>query len=177
MKSPKALVLFMLMGLLSLLGSTILFSSGAQAQDDLDDGYSQPAVVSAPAGRKMLHLFSTDFPPNGMAQYPSPPAKETRFWQLLDREMARTADLTLTDNVEQADYRIELRCGGVLNCSKLLVDVKTPDRIVLTSFKLKNYSSFWGLGAPRLEQVAHDLSQTLEQRIKLLDQGGYGHTD
>lgn len=148
----------------------------AYAQD-ADDPYSQPAVASTPAGRKMLYLFSTDFPPNGVAQYPTPPSKETRFWQLLDREIGRTSDLTLTDNVSDADYRVELRCGGVFNCSKLLVDVKSPDRIVLTSFKLKNFATFFGLGVPRLEQVARDLSVTLDQRIKLLEQGGYGHTD
>lgn len=155
---------------------TALLSGLAQAQD-ADDPYSQPAVTSTPAGRKMLYLFSTDFPPNRVAQYPTPPAKETRFWQLLDREMGRTSDLSLTENALEADYRVELRCGGVFNCSKLLVDVKSQDRIVLTSFKLKHFSTFRGLGVPRLEQVAHELSQTLDQRIKLLEQGGYGHTD
>lgn len=173
----KRQTIFSLMALLAFpLVVASLLPVVAQAQDD-DDLYSQPAVVSTPAGRKMLYLFSTDFPPNGVAQYPTPPSKETRFWQLLDREIGRTSDLTLTDDVSQADYRVELRCGGVLNCSKLLVDVKTPDRIVLTSFKLKNFSPFLGLGVPRLEQVAHELSVTLDQRIKLLDQGGYGHTD
>jgi hypothetical protein len=156
--------------------ATALLSGIAQAQD-ADEPYSQPAVVSSPVGRKMLYLFSTDFPPNTVAQYPTPPAKETRFWQLLDREIGRTSDLSLTENALEADYRVELRCGGVFNCSKLLVDVKSPDRIVLTSFKLKNFASFLGLGAPRLEQVARELSRTLDQRIQLLEQGGYGHTD
>jgi hypothetical protein len=147
----------------------------AQAQD-VDDDYSTPAVTTS-VNRKMLHLFSSDFPPNPLAQYPTPPVQETRFWQLLDKEMAATPDLTLTDNLEDADYRIELRCGGIFQCSRLLVDVKNPDRIVLTSFKLEKFAPFWGLGKPRLEQVARDLSQTLQTRIQLLDKGGFGHTE
>ncbi|WP_373531882.1 hypothetical protein [Vampirovibrio sp.] len=148
----------------------------AQAQDADTEDYATPAV-SNQMGRKMLHLFSSDFPPNMVGQYPTPPVKETLFWQLLDKEMAATSDLTLTDNLENADYRIELRCGGMFHCSKLLVDVKNPDRIVLTSFKLEKFAPLFGLGAPRLGQVARDLSRTLDERIQLLDKGGYGHTD
>lgn len=131
----------------------------------------------AASGRKMLYLFSTDFPPNPVVQYPSPPVSETKFWQLLDREMGLTEDLSLTTNLEEADYRVELRCGGVFNCSKLNVDVKSPQRDVLTSFSIKNFAPYKGLGAPKLELVAHELTQKLDERLKLLDKGGYGHTD
>lgn len=174
MKQGHKVLPISLLGLCLLAGS--LMPLAAQGQD-ADDDYGQPAVSSSTTGRKMLHLFSADFPPNPLSQYPSPPAKETRFWQLLDKEMAATPDLTLTESLEDADYRIELRCGGILNCSKLLVDVKDPNRTVLTSFTLKKVSNLGGLGSPRLEQVAHELAQTLDERIKLLDQGGYGHTD
>lgn len=165
---------------ITLVGLCLAFSGltplASHAQD-ADEDYETPAVTAPVKERKLLHLFSTDFPPNLASQYPTPAAKETLFWQLLDREMAATSDLSLTDNLEDADYRIELRCGGVLNCSKLLVSVKSPDRIVLTSFTLKKFAPLWGLGAPRLNQVAHELTQTLHERINLLDQGGYGHTD
>jgi hypothetical protein len=165
----------------SLLGFSLMLGAlipvMAQAQDTEGDDYSTPAVSTPSTCRKMLHLFSSDFPPNPLGQYPTPPVQETRFWQLLDKEMAATTDLTLTDNLEDADYRIELRCGGIFHCSKLLVDVKNPDRIVLTSFKLEKFAPFRGLGNPRLEQVARDLSRTLQKRIELLDKGGFGHTD
>lgn len=167
---------------ITLVGLCLAFSGlmplAAQGQDaDEDYDYETPAVTTPVKERKLLHLFSTDFPPNMVSQYPTPAVKETRFWQLLDREMAATSDLSLTENMEYADYRVELRCGGVFNCSKLLVSVKNPERIVLTSFTLKNFAPFWGLGAPRLNQVARDLTQTLDERINLLDQGGYGDTD
>lgn len=162
-----------LVTLLLLLGS--LAPMVARAQDA--DTYSAQDESASASSRKMLYLFTTDFPPNPVAQYPTPPTKETRFWQLLDKEMAATPDLTLTENLEEADYRVELRCGGVFNCSKLLVDVKDPKRTVLTSFTLKHYSPFLGLGAPNLPLVARQLSQKLDERIKLLSEGGYGHTD
>lgn len=174
MKNWQKTLPITLVGLCLVAGGLLPLS--AQGQDAEVEDYSTPAVTTH-AGRKMLHLFSTDFPPNVVAQYPTPPVKETRFWQLLDKEMAATPDLTLTDNLEDADYRIELRCGGVFNCSKLLVDVKNPDRIVLTSFKLEKFSPLFGLGAPRLDQVARDLTRTLHERINLLDEGGYGHTN
>ena len=128
-------------------------------------------------GRKMLYLFSTDFPPNPVVQYPTPPVSETKFWQLLDKEMSATEDLTLTENLEEADYRVELRCGGIFNCSKLVVDVKDPQRDVLASFSIKNFAAHHGIGAPNLQIVAQQLTQKLDERIKLLAEGGYGHTD
>jgi hypothetical protein len=136
--------------------------------------YSQEA--GSTAGRKMIYLFSADFPPNALTQYPMPPARETRFWQLLDKDMATTTDLTLTENPEDADYRVELRCGGVFNCSKLIVDVKDPNRTVLTSFTIKNFAYLY-VGAPNLDIVAQRLTSTLDTRLKLLEKGGYGHTD
>lgn len=131
----------------------------------------------ATAGRKMLYLFSTDFPPNPVVQYPTPPVSETKFWQLLDKEMGTTEDLMLTDNMEDADYRIELRCGGIFHCSKLIVDVKDPQRDELASFTIKNFAAYKGLGSPKLEVVARQLTLKLDERLKLLNEGGYGHTD
>ena len=155
--------------MLGLLGSNLL---PAVAQETMD------AVEHGDMGaRKMIHLFSADFPPNPLAKYPAPPVKETRIWQLLDREMATTDNLILTENLEDADYRVELRCGGVFSCSKLLVDVKSPDRVLLTSFSIKHIAPFFGLGAPKLPFVAQQLSVKLDEHLKLLDQGGYGHLE
>jgi hypothetical protein len=128
-------------------------------------------------GRKHIYLFSTDFPSDPLAQYPSPPAEETQFWRLLDKDMAATNALSLTADPAQADYRVELRCGGIFRCSRLRVDVKTPQRQMLTSFSLKNVNNFWGLGAARLDQVSRELSLRLDEHIRALPQGGQGHSD
>lgn len=138
-----------------------------------------PAVLhdSGTMARKRLYFFSTDFPPSLVGQYPSPPTEETRFWQLLDKEMATTDDLRLTADPAEADYRIELRCTGVLNCSRLLVDIKSPTRDVLASFSLRKINRFGAFGAPNLDLVSKELTTRLDERLKLLPQGGYGHLD
>lgn len=123
--------------------------------------------------RKMIYLFSADFPQNTLAQYPTPPIQETKFWQLLDHDMSGTQDLTLTENLEDADYQIELRCGGVINCSKLVVDIKDSKRTLLNTFTLSTYS-FFGLTRPNLVSVSQDLTQKLDEHLKQLAQGGYG---
>jgi hypothetical protein len=129
------------------------------------------------AGRKMLHLFSLDFPSDLIVHYPSPAIQETRFWQLMDREMQATDDLTLTENVEKADYRVELRCAGVFSCSALAVDIKDPNRNVLSSFTLKHIAPYWGLGKADLDKVSRQLTIRLDEQIRLLDQGGYGYSE
>src|SRR5690606_19443754 len=52
--------------------------------------------------RKMIYLFSPDFPPAPRVRHPLPPDQVTRFWQLLDKEMKETASLGLTENLEEA---------------------------------------------------------------------------
>lgn len=128
-------------------------------------------------GRKMLYLFSFDFPQDVLVQYPSPPVQETRFWQLLDHEMQATPDLTLTENMEKADYRVEIRCGGALNCSHLDVNVKDSKRNFLTSFEIKRIDLAFGLWKPNLAKVARELTIRLDEHLRLLDQGGYGYSE
>ncbi|HEY9685943.1 MAG TPA: hypothetical protein V6C52_03105 [Coleofasciculaceae cyanobacterium] len=129
--------------------------------------------------RTMLYLFSTEFPPNAVIQNPIPPIQETRFWQLLDKEMQATNALALTQNLEEADYRVELRCSGIASCSRLTVDIKNMDRDVLASFTMKDLLPLHGLlgGKHRLHEVAHELTTRVDERLKLLQQGGYGHTE
>lgn len=134
-----------------------------------------PAFAQDFDGRKSVHLFSLNFPPDQIAQYPIPPMQETRFWQLLDREMQATDHLTLTESLEEADYRVELNCSGIFNCSELAVDIKDAQRNLLTSFTLKHIAPFWGLGKPNLDKISRQLAIRLDERIKQLGQGGYGY--
>jgi hypothetical protein len=135
--------------------------------------HSQEATDS----RKMIYMFSAEFPPNVMAQYPRPPIQETKFWQLLDKEISASSDLAMTETMEDADYQVELRCGGILNCTRLIVDVKDSKRTLLTSFNLSHFSPYGGLGKPKLDIVAHQLTQKLDERLNSLQKGGYGFTE
>jgi hypothetical protein len=162
MASRRQLVWTALVGLSVLLGSVL----------------PHPAFCQEGTSRKMLYVFSLDFPPDVVAHYPTPPLQQTRFWQLLDREIQATNNLSLTTDQELADYRVELRCTGLFPCSQLAVDVKDPQRNTLTSFNLKKFSPFFGLWKkPDLEKVARELAILLDERIRLLSQGGVGYYD
>jgi len=132
------------------------------------------AHSDTPDGRKVIYLFSQDFPPDPILQYPSPPIKEARFWKLMDLEMKATPDLSLTNDMQQADYRVELRCTGVLYCSNLAVDIKDMNRNELGSFKIKKTAPWLGLKPIPLERIARELTLMLDERIKHFPEGDYG---
>ncbi len=144
---------------------------------DGDEATPAPAAYQSDSNpnTKRIYLFTTDFPPASFGQYPSPPIKETRFWQDVDKEMTAGQRLSLTDDPTQADYRVELRCSGILNCSKLVVDLKSPKRDVLATFPIIHINSYGGFGSPNLEKVAKVLNEELIHHIDLLGQGGYGN--
>lgn len=162
MKSWRAIIPVVLVGL-SILATNLL---------------PLPAQSEETSGKKALYLFSLDFPPDLTTQYPSPPMQETKFWQLLDQEMQATHNLMLTESMEKADYRVEIRCAGALNCLNVAVDVKDLQRNVLTSFEIKRIHPLLGLWKPDLEKVARELAIRLDDRLKLIEQGGgYGYAD
>lgn len=159
---------------MALIGMGLMLGSLTPAHSQ--DAY--PSDAGASSTPKLLYVFSTEFPGNPTSQYPSPPLQETRFWQLLDREMKLNGNLALTENMEQADYRVDLRCAGIVNCAKLIVDIRSLDRDVLATFPIKNVRPVLGLwGWPNLESVAKKLTVKLDERLRRLEQGGYGYTE
>lgn len=134
-------------------------------------------LAQSQEGKKNIYMLSYEFPPGEESLLETPAAPTTRFWQLMDKETQTTQDLRLTRNLEEADYRVELRCTGLVHCSKLLVDIKDLDRNVLASFTLKGYKTRGLWGRPNLEKVAHELTRRLDERFDLLGQGGYGHQE
>jgi hypothetical protein len=185
--SRKSIKYFALMSLaLSLFMSNPALTSLAQtaqsnepaANPTPDAGYHDASwsPTGAEIERKKVYLFTADFPQNVFTQFPSPPLEETTFWKLLNKEMASTSGLVLTSDPEKADYRVEMRCSGVFNCSRLIVDVKSPERNPLTSFSLTHVNRFEGLGSPQLNKVSHELAQRLDEHIRLIPRGGYGYS-
>lgn len=155
---PTALVGGLLLG-------AIVPALQAQAQD----------APQSPPARKILFLSSLDFPPDAFVQNPTPALSETRFWRLMEAEVNKTGDLALTQNLEEADYRVELRCAGVRNCSKLVVDIKNPQRDVLASFSLKGIRPL--LTPPNLALVAKNLTERIDEKLYQMEQGQYGYTE
>ena len=150
--------------LLTLLAGTLIGGAiPTQAQDAVE--------AEAAPQRTVIYLYSHDFPPSPTNAY-ALPALETKFWQLLDKEMQQTDNLVLTQALDEADYRVELRCAG-FQCNKVRVDVKNPNRDVLTSFTVKNQKPPL-IGLTNLELFTASFAQKLNERLKLLEQGGYG---
>ena len=175
--------------LLALLAATVTIGPALSQNDgDLppaDPGIQAPASepvappVDAPAvapPRKVVYLYSLDFPPDIYATNPIPALHETDFWRLMDKEMAQTPDLALTENLEEADYRVELRCSGIISCTHLVVDIKNPQRDVLASFTMKKMRPSL-FGKPNLPIVAKNLTAKIDERINAMNKGDYGYSE
>ena len=152
----------MVMALLAgLLGSVDLLA--AQAQD-------------TPDTRKVVYLLNPDYPPAGIVDHPTQPVQITHFWQVLDQEMHATKNLALSESMENADYRVEMKCAGITYCSKLRVYVQSPQRDVLSAFTLNKVKSpFSSVNKAQMSDVAKRLAQRLQTSISQLEEGGYGY--
>lgn len=126
-------------------------------------------------GRHSIYVFSNGFPPDKWAQYPSPAVKTAFFWEQFHQQVLGSQNLALTDQPDTADYIVELQCGGIRNCSKLIVNIKSPSRDLLGSFKLSKISGLFH--SPRLEHVAKRLSSTLDKHILAIENGEFRHTE
>jgi hypothetical protein len=124
------------------------------------------------APKSKIFVFSQDFPPDIFFEHPQPPVKETRFWQLLDKNMREHSSMELTENLEDANYRVTLECSGVAWCGKIKVYLMTPHRDVLASYSIPGRPLFF---PPNLGLVAKRLTETLDYRIASIEQGGVGN--
>lgn len=119
-----------------------------------------------------VYLFNNDFPPDLFVNHPQPPVRDTQFWRYLDKAFKNTS-LELTENLEEANYRVELHCVGITWCSKLRVDVLSPTRDVLATYKLPGRPLY--LGHANTERTANRLAESLDKRINLINEGGVGN--
>jgi len=126
--------------------------------------------------RKVIYLFNQDYPPAGIVQHPTHPVSLTKFWQVLDKQMRESRSLALSESLEDADYRVEIKCAGITHCSKLRVYIKSPQRDVLSAFTLhKVKAGLFTPSAELMDNVASRLAQRLQESIDALEEGGYGY--
>lgn len=160
-----------------LLSTTVWFSPVlADETMELKTGEQDNAEMAAPntLNRKVVYLFNQDYPPQTLVGYPTPPMSTAHFWKMLDKEMRQTQTLGLTENLEEADYNVEVKCSGIMGCSKLRVYIKSPKRDVLTAYTLRGIKQNPIAHRP-VDQVAKRLAQSLEERISKLEQGDFGY--
>jgi hypothetical protein len=131
-----------------------------------------PVAHADGEARSKIYIFTQDFPPDIFFQHPQPPVSTTKFWKLLNHEIQERTNLELTPNLEEANYRVDLRCGGVVHCNRVRVDVMTPYRDVLTSYDLPGkILGFW----PNVSLMSQRLATTLDIKIAALEDGGFGN--
>lgn len=123
-----------------------------------------------------LYLYNPDYPPYPYLKNPKPPVRETGFWRAMDREMQATQHLMLTENLEEADYRVELKCAGLFKCSKLKVFIESPNRDVLSAFEMKGMTPMIGSAQAHVDRVAQQLTKEVHDKIVGLDEGKFGYT-
>ncbi|MEM0952060.1 MAG: hypothetical protein AAGI66_07970 [Cyanobacteria bacterium P01_H01_bin.74] len=131
---------------------------------------AQQQLPMKPMARK-VYVFSSDFPPGGLINYPASSQKQSAFWGDLNQAFLNTPRLMLTNAVEDADYRVELRCSGIVNCKHLTVDLKSAKRVALTAFRLKDIRNWFG--DPDYSLVSTRLVEVLNQKIAQVERGGF----
>lgn len=149
------------------------YDYGSSSVAQVDSGF-QPASVSP--SKKTIYVNNPDYPPVNLVSYPTRPQEQTNFMKLLDLELQKTQHLSLTENIEQADYRVNLECAGITNCTELKVFVLSPNRDVLTGFSIKNIATRFGFKRREMGSVIQELTDSLNKRISQLDQGDYGYS-
>lgn len=149
------------------------YDDGANSIAQMDSGF-QPASTSP--GKKAIYVYNPDYPPVNLVAHPPKPQQQTNFMKLLDLELQKGQQLSLTENVEEADYRVNIECAGITNCTELRVFVLSPKRDVLTGFSIKNIASRFGFKRRDMGSIVNELSDSLSKRIGQLDQGDYGYS-
>ncbi|MBX2860589.1 MAG: hypothetical protein KTR14_05105 [Vampirovibrio sp.] len=125
------------------------------------------ASANAP-GHLKIFLYNQDYPTNdALMRFPRPADENTKFLGYLGHEFQTTNWLSLTETTEEADYRVDIKCAGIIYCTKLRVYVKSPDRAILSSYTLD-------IKKKPVEIVASDLANTLASRISKVEQGYTG---
>ncbi len=123
------------------------------------------------AAKTKVFVSTVDFPPDIFFEHPIPPAKETRFWQLLDKNFRERSNMELTENLEEANYRVNLECSGIVWCTNVKVYLMSPHRDMLATYSLTGRPMMF---PPNLSLFTKRLTETLNYRIDSLDQGGMG---
>lgn len=141
---------------------------------------NNPAEQSAAysnEGRKVLYINSPDYPAEAVIKYPQNPSQKTEFWQELDRAMQMTRNLSITENLEQANYRVDIKCAGLAFCTKLKVYIRSPKRDVLASYTIPKIKQTANLEKKPIANTASRLATSLQERIDELERGGYGYSN
>jgi hypothetical protein len=118
-----------------------------------------------PPEKISVYIFSYDFPTSWYFKNTKTTEASTDFYGLLQQSIATTPLLTLVPLAADADYQVNLRCGGVIDCDKVAVDVYDRKGQLTNTFKIRTRKWPVILGHKQLASVANVLVDTLDRQL------------
>ncbi|MFM7389348.1 MAG: hypothetical protein ACKO34_01840 [Vampirovibrionales bacterium] len=138
-------------------------------------GYSLP-ITQEQIPYTKVHITNPEYPPRRFAQYPPNPVEYTHFTAFLNEALSRNGGLKMVDNIETADYRVEIRCSGLVHCGDLQLNLYDAKRTFLNSVMLP--ANRKGVEkSERLYSIANSIAKSVHKQIASIPMGGYGAYD
>ena len=159
---------------LVVLGALISLTTGhlvVQAQEGIAPHVSEqvqaPATASeAETSEKLsLYIYSYDYPPSWYYKGTRTVKGKADFQTHLENAIAETPLFSLVPLAVNANYQVNLRCGGFIDCDKLIVDVYDPKGNLANSFKIRTRKWPVFLGAKEMSEVTKTLFENLEKQL------------
>jgi len=119
-----------------------------------------------------VHFSNYEYPTQFFGGSPSDPVKLTAFQKYLSTAVNSYDTMAFTNHLEEADYRVEIECAGILLCSRLQLNVYDVHRNFLASLQLPRK----GLinSDENLKAEAQYIAESVNKRLQAFPQGGYG---
>ncbi len=120
-----------------------------------------------------VHFSNYEFPTRFLGGSPSDPVKLTAFQAYLSTAVNSYDTMAFTPHLEEADFRVEIECTGLLLCSRLQLNVYDLHRNFLASLQLPRKRLI--NSDANLKGEAHHIAESLNKRLQAFPQGGYGN--
>jgi ferredoxin len=128
------------------------------------------AAVAAPAYQ--IHFSNYEFPTRLFGGAPRDQAMLTQFRKDLYEAVNGFEGLRMTNHLEDADYRVEIECTGVLLCSRLQLNVFDMHRNYLASLQMPRAHLL--VSEANLHDEARMIAAAVHKRLMAFPHGGYG---
>jgi hypothetical protein len=147
-------------------------SASAPSTSAHGGGIAMPAV-SAPAYK--IHFSNYEFPTVFLGGAPRDGVRLTQFQKNLYTAVNSYDGVQMTNHLEEADYRVEIECAGVLLCSRLQLNIFDMHRNFLASLQLPRRHLV--VTDTNLQDEAQSIASAVHKRLMAFPQGGYGTYD
>lgn len=119
-----------------------------------------------------VHFSNYEYPTQFFGGSPSDPVKLTAFQKYLSTAVNSYETMAFTNHLEEADYRVEIECTGLLLCSRLQLNVYDVHRNFLASLQLPRKRLI--NSDENLKAEAQYIAESVNKRLQAFPQGGYG---